>query len=85
MWQRGERDTATRLAQKYRLVTAGAGAVVLETAEQYAQAGLEPAAPAGYVPPGTPSGNPVPEPETWLLVASGLLLAWLRFVVMGRR
>jgi hypothetical protein len=85
MWQRGERDTATRLAQKYRLVTAGAGAVVLETAEQYAQAGLEPAAPAGYVPPGTPSGNPVPEPETWLLVASGLLLAWLRLVVMGRR
>jgi hypothetical protein len=85
MWQRGEREAATRLAQKYRLVTAGAGAVVLESAEQYAQAGLEPSAPAGYVPPGNPSGNPVPEPETWLIVLSGLLLAWLRLIVIGRR
>jgi hypothetical protein len=48
------------------------GAVVLETKQQYDEAGLEP------VPPG--SVPTIPEPETWLLiiVALGVLAFRLR-------
>ncbi len=63
------RPTAIELAQRYQLVTAVTSAVVLETREQYQDAGLEPVA-AGSVPT-------IPEPETWLLIALVLaVLAW---------
>jgi hypothetical protein len=51
---------AVELAARYQLVTPVSGAVVLETAQQFAEAGLTPADPLTV-----PS---VPEPGTWLLV-----------------
>lgn len=60
------RQDAIALAQLYQLVTAVSGAVVLETQQQYATAGLEP------VPPGTVPT--IPEPETWALIAIVLLV-----------
>lgn len=64
---------AVNLAVRYQLVTPVSGAVVLETREQYKDAGLEP------VPPG--SVPTIPEPETWaMLLVATLMLAWrLRF------
>ncbi|MHB9026926.1 MAG: VIT domain-containing protein [Armatimonadota bacterium] len=66
---RGQENTemAIAIAKRYQLVTPVTGAVVLETTEQYRDAGLEPV-PAGTVPT-------VPEPEVWmlLLVAAGVL------------
>ena len=58
---------AVKLAALYQLVTPVSGAVVLETSEQYRQAGLQPVEP-GSVPT-------IPEPEVvlLLLVASALL------------
>jgi hypothetical protein len=53
-------------------VTAVTGAVVLETAEQFAEAGLEPVDPASV-----PS---VPEPATWLL----LIVAGAALVIVSR-
>ncbi len=66
------RDAAAAVASAYRLVTPVSGAVVLESADQYAAAGLEPGSPATV--PG------VPEPEmVWLaLAAAGVLLARTR-------
>jgi hypothetical protein len=64
-----QRDAAIALAQRYQLVTPVSGAVVLETRQQYTDAGLEPV-PAGSVPT-------VPEPETWMLILLVLsLLTW---------
>lgn len=64
-----QRETATLLAQRYQLVTPLTGAVVLETQQQYTDAGLEPVA-AGTVPT-------IPEPETWMLMFLVLsLLTW---------
>ncbi|MBM3303134.1 MAG: hypothetical protein FJY85_24710, partial [Deltaproteobacteria bacterium] len=59
---------AITLATRYHLVTPVTGAVVLERAQQYSEAGLTPVAP-DKVPT-------IPEPETWLLlgVISLLLL-----------
>jgi hypothetical protein len=64
---------AVNLAVRYQLVTPVSGAVVLETREQYEDAGLEP------VPPG--SVPTIPEPETWaMILVATLMLAWrLRF------
>jgi len=64
---------AVNLAVRYQLVTPVSGAVVLETREQYKDAGLEP------VPPG--SVPTIPEPETWaMILVATLMLAWrLRF------
>ncbi|OGB20943.1 MAG: hypothetical protein A3I66_19585 [Burkholderiales bacterium RIFCSPLOWO2_02_FULL_57_36] len=63
------REAATLLAQRYQLVTPLTGAVVLETRQQYTDAGLEPVAP-GTVPT-------IPEPETWMLMFLVLcLLGW---------
>jgi hypothetical protein len=60
------------LAVHYQLVTPVSGAVVLETAEQYRAAGLQPV-DAGTVPT-------IPEPEMVILVAiAGLFLAWLLY------
>lgn len=65
-------DDAIALAVRYQLVTPVSGAVVLETKQQYDEAGLEPVAP-GSVPT-------IPEPETWLLiiVALGVLVFRMR-------
>ena len=66
-----EPGRAVALAMRYQLVTPVSGAVVLESAEQYEAAGLEPVAP-GSVPT-------IPEPETWLLIIVVLLaLLWHR-------
>jgi hypothetical protein len=62
-------DQAARLAARHQLVTPVSGAVVLETAAQFAEAGLTPADPA-TVPL-------VPEPEPWLLLLLGIMLVWL--------
>lgn len=76
----GDPTAGKQLAASYRLVTAGVGAVVLESADQYAAHGLDPGAPIGFEPPGSAGGAPVPEPGTLLLVGSGLLaaLGWRR-------
>ncbi len=67
-------NDAARLASEYRIVTAVSGAVVLETDEQYKQAGLE---PPGSVPT-------IPEPEVVVLLAiAGTML--LFFVAYRRK
>jgi hypothetical protein len=58
-------EAATTLAVRYQLVTPVSGAVVLETAEQYRDAGLQPV-DAGTVPT-------IPEPE--IVVLLGLMAA----------
>jgi MYXO-CTERM domain-containing protein len=60
----GDVKEAVNMALAYRLVTPVSGAVVLETAKQYEDAGLTPAAP-GSVP------HVVPEPSTWALALLG--------------
>ena len=63
---------AVEWAGRWQLVTTVSGAVVLETRAQYAAAGLKPVDPLT-----TP--QVVPEPQTWLLMALGLvLLVWDR-------
>lgn len=63
-------ENAIQLAASYQLVTPVSGAVVLETAEQYKRAGLEP------VPPN--SVPTIPEPEEWLLMFVALaVLLWM--------
>ncbi|MGE0826012.1 MAG: VIT domain-containing protein [Candidatus Binatia bacterium] len=67
---------ALQLITHYRVVTPISGAVVLETSQQYADAGLE-------VPPLPPS---VPEPGTLLLFGAGmLLLLWQTAQKKNRR
>lgn len=64
------RQAASELAVRYQLVTPVSGAVVLETAQQYDEAGLTPV-DQGSVPT-------VPEPEEWMLIAAVLvLLLWM--------
>jgi hypothetical protein len=68
--QSTQHSAAVAMAQRYQLVTSVSGAVVLETKQQYQEAGLEPVA-AGSVPT-------VPEPETWMLIMIVLgCLTWL--------
>lgn len=73
---KGRLDEAKELAVKYQLVTPISGAVVLETAQQYKDAGLNPADPRA-VPV-------VPEPSTLILLAGGLLAARLLTRRRGR-
>jgi hypothetical protein len=68
-----DRQQALTLATTYQLVTPVSGAVVLETSQQYQEAGLEPV-PASSVPS-------VPEPEFWMLLAVGAIL----FVILLRK
>ncbi len=74
---------AIALATRYQLVTPVSGAVVLETQQQYKDAGLQPVS-EGTVPT-------IPEPQTWLLIiATCLVLAWVfyhqrRIPVVARR
>jgi hypothetical protein len=60
---------AVDLAALYQLVTPVSGAVVLETQQQFQQAGLTPV-DASTVPT-------VPEPSTWALLLIALLALWL--------
>lgn len=79
MATRNEKDLeeATRLAVEYQLVTPVSGAVVLETKEQYAQAGLQPVEP-GTVPT-------IPEPEMVMLIAVlAIMLLWMLTRRKGR-
>lgn len=65
---------AGKLAARYQLVTRVSGAVVLETAEQYAKHGLEPV--DGEATPQLPS---VPEPSVaWLVMVAALAAAFGR-------
>lgn len=67
--ERSGRQEATALAAAFQLVTPVSGAVVLENAAQYRDAGLEPADQATV--PG------IPEPEMiWLALAIGAILLW---------
>jgi len=67
-----ERERAVALATNYRIVTPVSAAVVLETTEQYQAAGLTPG-PKGSL-------STVPEPETFILVITGVgLMGWLRW------
>jgi hypothetical protein len=66
-------DAAITLAARYQLVTPVTGAVVLETAEQYRAAGLEPVNP-GTVPT-------IPEPEmVVLLIVAGAFMIWIMYM-----
>ena len=68
----GRREDAVQMAARYQLVTPVSGAVVLETQEQYRQAGLQPVA-AGTVPT-------IPEPETVLLIAVVVvIMMWMLY------
>ena len=60
------RDDAVKLASKHQLVTPVSGAVVLETKQQFDQAGLQPVSPD--------SVPVVPEPGTLLLITVSLCL-----------
>ncbi|HOW98147.1 MAG TPA: VIT domain-containing protein [Kiritimatiellia bacterium] len=66
-----DKEEAVALAVRYRLVTPVSGAVVLETAKQYQESGLEPAA-------GDTVPRVVPEPQTWMLLLMGGGLAAAR-------
>jgi hypothetical protein len=59
-------EMAIAIARRYHLVTPVTGAVVLETTQQYNDAGLDPL-PQGTVPT-------IPEPEVWLLLAAAALV-----------
>lgn len=65
----GKTQDAVRVARQYQLVTPVSGAVVLETRQQYEEAGLEPV--------NSDSVPVVPEPATLALVALGLALVCL--------
>jgi hypothetical protein len=69
----GRAQQAAQLAARYRVVTAGAGAVVLESKAQYDAFQLDPGAPIGREPAGPIGGGPVPELSTWVMLATGLL------------
>ncbi|MBL8408982.1 MAG: hypothetical protein JNJ81_14430 [Candidatus Accumulibacter sp.] len=69
------RQAATDLALRYHLVTPVSGAVVLETSQQYDEAGLRPVE-KGSVPT-------IPEPEEWMLIATVLVL--LACLLLRRR
>ncbi len=72
----GKHDEAMQLAARYRLVTAGAGAVVLEKPADYAAHDLDATVRIGAEPRDLVGSAPVPEPGTLLLVGSGLAAAW---------
>jgi hypothetical protein len=69
------RAEALSLARTFQLVTPVSGAVVLEAAQQYAAANLQPIDPATAPDVSVPS---VPEPHEWaLLGVAALLFAWM--------
>jgi hypothetical protein len=71
-------EEARALAVRYQLVTPVSGAVVLETAEQYKAAGLQPV-DEGTVPT-------IPEPEVvGLLIVAGAFFVWLWYMKYRHR
>ncbi len=70
----GNDKRAISLAASYQLVTPVTGAVVLETAQQFAAAGLTPV-DAATVPT-------VPEPEVWAML---IIVAFILMVLLWRR
>ena len=67
-----QKDNAIELAARWQIVTSISGAVVLESAAQYKEAGLEPVK-KHTVPT-------VPEPEEWaLIIVTLLVLLWSHF------
>jgi len=68
--KKAKRDQAVELSQRYQLVTPMSGAVVLETAEQFKAAGLEPVDAET-----TPQVVPEPCATGMIIIAAGLLLA----------
>ncbi|MEM7391527.1 MAG: VIT domain-containing protein, partial [Verrucomicrobiota bacterium] len=71
------RDEAVRLAMDHRLITRVTGAVVLETQQQYANAGLEP------VDKSSVPSMAAPEPDTFIYLVLGFGLAMR--VLRGKR
>ncbi len=71
---------ATELALRHQLVTPVSGAVVLESARQYKEAGLQQGAAEASPSMSVPS---VPEPETWALLC--IVLAVVVAAVLHRR
>ncbi len=68
----GNRDAALTLATTLNLVTPISGAVVLETKQQYDDAGLTPK------PAGLPTVPTVPEPHEWaLLLLATAMFGWM--------
>lgn len=73
----GDAVAGAQLAARFRVATAGVGAVVLETKADYDRHGLDPGAEIGREPMGPVGSGPVPEPSTLVLLGGGLLaLAW---------
>lgn len=67
--QPGQTEQAVPIAVRYQLVTPVSGAVVLETQQQYDEAGLKPVDP-DTVPT-------VPEPEVWFLIGIAIaVIGW---------
>jgi hypothetical protein len=71
---KNDKESARELALRYQLVTPVSGAVVLESAAQYKEAGLQQGASDDSPSMSVPS---VPEPETWalLIIMAGIMLA----------
>jgi hypothetical protein len=68
--QAGDQQKAVELATMYQLVTPVSGAVVLENAQQYEEAGLTPSSASD-------SPRVVPEPGTWILLVLGAVVILL--------
>lgn len=64
--KQASRESIVQLAHDYQLVTTVTGAVVLETQQQYDEAGLTPV-PEGTVPS-------IPEPEEWALILIAIVV-----------
>ena len=74
---RSDHSTAVDLATRYRLVTPVTSAVCLETDKQYDEFGLEKAGADSLPELEMPT---IPEPETWILIITGLLGATIVFL-----
>jgi len=69
-WKENDKKTAVEIASNYQLVTPVSGAVVLETAEQYLEAGLEPVSEES-------SPHVIPEPSSFFLLLATIFF-WFR-------
>lgn len=81
----GDEAAATLLAAKSQIITPVSGAVVLETEEDYKNAGLDPKTPEKNVSFNLASGVTVPEADTPWLVAIAMLLLAATWMIRQRR